>query len=137
MDFAAFAGRNGRRVTALLFEGGFFGALASFSTFMSSPWTIERAASTQEAADATRKYTWMAHVVNIVAGLVISIGAGTIAPLAGTASGTALMGFIYRYSRAKGVANAEGWWNSSAIADTPARATSTAPTATRTRARPR
>lgn len=98
--------RTGRRLWWLYFEAGWFGALAAFSTFMSSPWTIERTAKSADASEATVKYTWMAHVMNVAGGLVISIGAGNLGALFGTVAGTSVMGFIYRYSRQQGLEKA-------------------------------
>jgi hypothetical protein len=116
--------RNTRRgLGALYFEGGFFGALASFSTFMSSPWTIERTASAHDASEATRKYVWLAHVTNVAAGAFVSILARSFAPLFGTAAGTTYMHFVYNYSRRRGLEKGEDWWGRSGFTgDAPAAA---------------
>lgn len=111
-----FAGAR-RGLAALYFETGFFGALASFSTFMSSPWTIERTAKAPDASEATVKYTWIAHVTNLVAGAFVSVLARSLAPLLGTASGTAFMGLVYRYSRAQGLEKGSDWWKESGFED--------------------
>lgn len=104
--------RTARRgLGALYFEGGFFGALASFSTFMSSPWTIERTAKAADASEATRKYVWLAHITNLAAGAFVSLLARSPAPLFGTAAGTGYMGLVYRYSRAQGLEKGSDWWS--------------------------
>jgi len=106
-------GRMRRGLGALYFEGGFFGALASFSTFMSSPWTIERTASAPDASEATQKYVWLAHVTNLAAGAFVSLLARSLAPLAGTATGTAYMHYVYKYSRRCGLEKGVDWWGQS------------------------
>lgn len=113
----ALLARGRRGLFGLYFEAGIFGSVAAFSTFMSSPWTIERTAKARDASEATRKYTWMAHVFNLFVGGLVTAMTGSSGALLGATLGTTIMGVIYRYSRACGLATdddeAGGWWDGS------------------------
>ena len=104
-------GRRG--IFALLFEGGAYGAVQSFGAFMSSPWTIERTASSPDAAAATRKYIAVANIFNLTVGALVSLWARSWGAFLGAAAGTGLMTMIYRYSCKEGLRVAADWWGKS------------------------
>lgn len=108
-----------RGLFALLFEGGAYGAVQSFGAFMSSPWTIERTASSPDAAAATRKYIFMANSFNLTVGALVSLWAKSFGAFLGAAAGTGLMTVIYRYSCKEGVKAGVDWWGKSGFSGLP------------------
>lgn len=101
----------GKGVAAILFLTAGMTTLDAYSTFQSSPWTIENFGADEEKTAACKEYLTHAVVFSLAYSTISAHLSGSLWPLVGSLVANAYLIWLYMRAMRRGAASGSTQWN--------------------------